>query len=165
MNTELPVRKHPRLKGYDYSQNGMYFITLCVKDRHEMLGTIVGRDVRNAPPVQLSEYGVIADKHINNINAKNKGVFIDKHLIMPNHIHMIIAVQNDETGAMRTSRPTNTVIPSIMRSFKGIVTKEIGFSLWQRSFHDRIIRNEAEYQRIYQYIEENPAHWQDDDYH
>ena len=137
----------------------------------------------NAPCVQLSEYGMIADKHINKINTLQKGLLVDKYIIMPNHIHMIIIVErgvNDSTealndgamwgvddGAMWTSRPTsstNAAIPSIIRSFKTMVTKEIGFSLWQATYHDRIIRNEDEYQRIWQYIDENPLHWAEDDY-
>jgi len=178
MQKELPVRKHPRLKGYDYSTNGAYFITLCVKDKHEKLGRIVGRDVLIAPPdIRLSEYGECADKHINKINQMCAGFSVDKYVIMPNHIHMIIIKTHDElnvcdsgatinnSGAMRTSRPTSKSIPSVMRSFKTMVTKEIGFSLWQDSYHDHIIRDEAEYRRIWQYIDENPARWAEDDYY
>ena len=132
--------------------NGAYFVTLCVKDRHEMFGTVfVGRDVLIAPlDVQLSEYGEIADKHINKINLLCTGFMVDKYIIMPNHIHMIIMQAHDcENGAMRTSRPTSASIPSIIRSFKTMVTKEIGFSLWQDSYHDHIIRSEPDYQRIW----------------
>ena len=183
---DLPVRKHPRLKGCDYSQNGAYFITFCVKGGHEMLGTIVGRDVLIAPCVpppitdsskctanhddiiapcvQLSEYGIIVDKHIKIVSNLHKGLFIDKYIIMPNYIHMIIVLENIGHGAMKTSRPTNAIIPSIIRSLKGMITKEVGFSLWQTSYHDHIIRNEAEYYRIWKYIDENPVRWQEDCY-
>ena len=148
-----------------------------------MLGNIVGRDVFIAPCtplitepekctashddiitpcVQLSKYGIIVKKHINIVSNMRKGLFIDKYIIMPNHMHMIIVVEDSGHGAMRTSRPTNAIIPSIIRSLKGMITKEIGFSLWQTSYHDHIIRDEAEYHRIWKYIDENPAKWQDD---
>ena len=171
---ELPTRKHPRLKGHDYSDSGAYFITLCVKDSHELLGQIiVGRDVHIAPQVQLSEYGMIAAKHIEKIKTQFQDVLIDKHVIMPNHVHMIVTIKRvdklsanaEGSGAMWTSRPTSATIPALIRSFKTVITKEIGFSLWQTSYHDHIIRNEAEYHRIWKYIDQNPANWEHDRYH
>ena len=180
MEKELPIRKHPRLKGYNYSSNGVYFLTLCVEDRHEMLGKIVGRDVLIAPEninaiiapyIELSDYGKIVDKHINKINSLNNIISVDNYVIMPNHIHILITIQNfetsfaDEKGAMRTSRPTSTSIPSVMRSFKTMVTKEIGFSLWQTTYHDHIIRDEADYQCKWQYIDQNPAKWAEDEFY
>ena len=136
-----------------------------------MLGKIVGRDVLIAPHIELSEYGKIVGKHINRINMINNIISVDNYVIMPNHIHMIIVIQRSETssvgesGAMRTSRPTSASIPSLMRSFKTMVTREVGFSLWQKSYHDHIIRNEEEYQCIWQYIDENPANWVEDEYY
>jgi len=176
MQSELPIRKHPRLKGYDYGICGGYFITICVKNRESMLGEVVGRDVFIAPTVQLSEYGNIIDKHINIINSLGKGVFVDKYVIMPNHVHMIILLENEMqdcsngamcgagNGAMKTSRPTTT-IPNLLRSFKTMVSKEIGFSLWQTSYHDHIIRSKEEYRKIWNYIDENPGRWRDDKYY
>jgi Transposase IS200 like. len=175
---ELPKRKHPRLKGYDYAKNGAYFITICVKGRHNMLGELVGRDAHIAPSnhimptIRLSEYGKIIDKYINSINSPKKSVAVDKYVIMPNHVHMIIILENEAgnpdhremmgNGATWASRPT--AIPDIVRSFKVMVSKEIGFSLWQTSYHDHIIRSEDEYHRICQYIDDNPAKWAEDDY-
>jgi len=66
---------------------------------------------------------------------------------------------------MWTSRPTSATIPRLIRSFKTVITKEIGFSLWQTSYHDRLIRDEAEYQRIWKYIDQNPANWEHNPYH
>ena len=164
--SELPVRKSIRLKNHDYSQTGHYFVTICTKDRREALGTvIVGRDVHIAPYVQLSEYGTITEKHINRINPLNKGIRVDMYVIMPNHVHLIIIVDHGVDGAMWTSRPTGAAIPSIVRSLKTMITKEIGFSLWQHSYHDHIIRNETDYIRICQYINDNPAKWHEDRYH
>lgn len=163
----FPKRKRLRLKGYDYSRDGYYFVTICVKYLRNLLGH-VGRDVLIAPDVpiepevQLSEYGNVVSKHINIIDTRLPGIWVDKYVIMPNHIHMIIVIdQAAGGGAIETSRPT---LSGIIRSFKTMVTKEIGVSVWQTSFHDRIIRNEAEYRLIWQYIDENPAKWQADRY-
>ena len=167
MNREKPVRRNPRLKGYDYAQAGYYFITICVKDRHELLwDTSVGCDVLIAPDAPpLSEYGNIVNQHIQKINLFCDRVHVDKYTIMPNHIHMILIItqaQDGKCGAMRTSRPTSASLPSVVRSLKTMVTKEIGFSLFQRSYHDHIIRNDLEYQKIWHYIHHNPANWEHD---
>ncbi|MEG1993811.1 MAG: transposase [Oscillospiraceae bacterium] len=150
----LPRRKPNRLKNYDYSQNCAYFITICVKERHELLCQIVGGDAHIDPCVQLSEYGMVADKYIRGVTG------IDKYVIMPNHIHMIICVYGGD-GTMRASSPTQS-ISQLIKSFKILVTKQIGFSLWQRSFHDHIIRSQQEYQKIWEYIDTNPLKWADD---
>jgi len=158
MNNELPVRKSIRLKDYDYSTAGYYFVTVCVKDKHEMLGKTVGT---NCVRPHLSEYGIIREKEISVLANAYDTVTIDKHIVMPNHIHMIIVIAQDNGGRTQFV-PT---ISRIIKQFKGSITKQIGFSLWQPRFHDRIIRDEAEYQRIWQYIDENPARWAEDDYY
>ena len=154
---ELPKRKPTRLKGYDYSTSGAYFITICVKDRKQLLAKIVGDAVHIVPQKNLSQIGIICDKHINNINIKYENVTVDKYVIMPNHIHLIIFLH----GTMRASSPTNN-IETIIRSFKTMVTKEIGCSIWQRSYHDHIIRGEKDYQKIWEYIDTNPLKWESD---
>ncbi len=147
---ELAKRTHPRLKGYDYSQNGAYFVTICVKEMQCVLSRIVGRDALIAPQVELTDYGIVAEKYIRRIPG------INKYVIMPNHIHMIF-IKNDDDGAMRASRPTS--VSDDVRSFKKLVTKEIGVSIWQASFYDHIIRNEDDLCAHLQYIEENPKKW------
>ena len=138
-----------------------------------MLGmVVVGRGVLDAPHVELSEYGIIVKKHISQLNAHYSDVAIEKYVIMPNHIHAIIVVENDDavrvslcSGASGTPRPTNATIPAFISTLKRFINKEIGFNIWQPSFHDRIIRNEDEYQKIWQYIDQNPVRWQDDYYY
>ena len=147
-------RKRNRLKGYDYSQNGAYFITVCVKDKKCLLGKVVGGDAYIAPKGALSKYGKAAEKYICGIKG------LHKYVIMPNHIHMIIFIYNEE-GTMRASSPTQD-IPKLIRSFKTLVTKEIGVSIWQRSYHDHIIRDEPDYEAIWEYIENNPQKWKHD---
>ena len=158
---ELLKRKPNRLKGYDYSQNGAYFITMCVKDRCEMLWNAVGaRIARPQNTEDLSEYGIVIKNAINNISEQYPSVLVDKYVIMPNHIHMILLVDSSGDGrAMRA--PT---ISTVINQMKGYVTKQIGFSLWQKLFHDHIIRNEEEYRKIWEYIDTNPLKWEDDCY-
>lgn len=147
-------RKHNRLQGYDYSRNGAYFITICVKDKKCLLGTVVGGDAYIAPEVLLTDCGRVAEKYICSIKG------IHKYVIMPNHIHMIIFICNEE-GTMRASSPTQS-IPSLIKSFKTLVTKETGASLWQRSYYDHVIRDEQDYEAIWEYIENNPLKWKED---
>lgn len=154
----LPKRKPTRLKGYDYSTAGAYFITICVKNRKELLSKIiVGDDAYIVPKNQISNYGSICDKYINNINNKYENVTVDKYVIMPNHIHLIIFLH----GTMKASSPTKN-IKDIIRSFKTMVTKEIGTSIWQRSYHDHIIRDTNDYQKIWEYIDTNVQRWDKD---
>jgi len=158
------------LKDHDYSQAGYYFVTVCVKDGHEMLGrVVVGDDAHIVPPfVEHSKYGDAVHKCVRGINGSYCDVFVDKYVVMPNHIHMILVVRglvrNGDSGTMWASSPTAARVPNVIRSLKTLVAKECGFSFWQRSYHDHIIRNEDEYKRIWQYIDENPAKWAEDEY-
>ena len=169
---ELPVRKDIRLRGYDYSKSGRYFITICVKDRHELLWELhvgariarpqlsdIGKAIEKARP-QLSDIGKVIEKAIDNIPHIYESVTIDKYVIMPNHIHMILMIGHNCGRAMRA--PT---ISMIINQMKGYVSKQVGYSVWQKLFHDHIIRDDIEYQRILQYMDENPARWNEDEYY
>ena len=158
---EFPQRKPNRLMDYDYSHNGAYFVTICARDRENLFGTvIVGATAPGRPFISLNELGRCVDETI--INAHNKGnsdIKIDKHIIMPNHVHLIIVICA-ETGD-RGRSPLQFVV----RNIKSYVSKWAGFAVWQRSFHDHIIRNEEEYQKIWEYIDTNPFNWEIDKYH
>ena len=159
---ELPKRKPNRLKDYDYSQNGAYFITICVKDKHCILwGNNVGA---NRVRPQLSEIGNIIEKEINKIEVAYENIIVDKFVIMPNHIHLIIVIHDDGDGVLDIDGRTRfaPTVSRIIKQTKGLATKQNGFSIWQRSFHDHIIRNEKDYNRIAEYIENNPANWETD---
>lgn len=164
---DLAKRKNMRLQNYDYSQNGAYFITVCAKDRREMLWKpdVGANSVRPQNSFNnryaLSEYGLIVNKSIIDIPKHYQSALIDKYVIMPNHIHLIIVLQYDENGRTMFA-PT---ISRIIKHLKENITKQIGISLWQKSFYDHIIRNEQEYQTIWQYIDENPLKWQEDEYY
>ena len=154
---EYPKRKHPRLKNYDYSQNGCYFVTVCTKGKKHLLGHInVGRDAHIPPSTELSETGIAAEKYIQNINRVYANVSVEKYVIMPNHIHFLILIYDSDNGGMKASRPT---LFTVIRSFKTMVTKEIGHSIWQDSYYDKIINNENGYFESWRYIDENPLKW------
>ena len=142
---ELPERKQNRLCDYDYSQNGAYFVTICTQNRRKILSDIVGDDAHIVP----KPYGRIAEKYIRNVPE------IEKYAIMPDHIHILIRLDN---GSMWASTPTNK-IANIVRSFKVLVTKEVGESIFQRSYYDHIIRNQQDYDEAWEYIENNPYKW------
>ena len=157
----MPLRKQNRLADYDYSQPGAYFLTICVKDRSCILGSIVGADDHIGPYTKLSNIGKIVEKYTRMIPG------IDKYVIMPNHVHMIlrISAKDPQEGPMWSSAPTNTSIPRIMRTWKTLITKEVGDSIWQRSYYDHIIRDEQDYIVRAQYIANNPARWCVDRYY
>ena len=154
--SELPNRKDTRLDGYDYSDAGFYFVTICVKDRENLLGSVVvgANCVRPTPNV-----GIIVDAEIDRLSRVYSDVSVDKYVVMPNHVHLIIRIEND--GRTQFA-PT---ISRIIKQFKGSITKQLGYSIWQRSFYDHIIRNDVDYTRICQYIDENPSRWSEDEYY
>ncbi len=162
-------RRLNRLKNYDYSRNGLYFITICTKDRIPYLSDIidVGDGVLDVPTIKLTDYGKILNDQIIEMNAIYKKSQIIKYVIMPDHVHMIIYLFDDDNvfvGTSRTPSPTNAVIPSMISTLKRFVNKKTGFNLWQRSFHDHIIRNEKEFFDICNYIDNNPINWVNDIY-
>ena len=151
-------RKKIRLEGYDYSQSGWYFVTICTVGKQHLLGTVVGADVLIGPQIRLSELG----RQVHDVIAAMP--VVDKFVVMPNHVHMIVKIEPDEIGPMRTSAPTGS-LPYIVRYFKRSVTRMFGQKIWQRSYHDHIIRNETEYLEIWNYIDGNPAQWAHDCYY
>ncbi len=156
----LPERKPNRLSGYDYSAAGAYFVTLCTKDKRCVLGKVVGEDIILPNySVRLSAYGKIVDEAIKNISLHYENVTVDKYIIMPNHIHLILMFE--QSGRMISSPTLSQVIGQMKR----YASKKAGIPLWQRSFHDHIIRGEGEYQKIWEYIEFNACKWKEDCYY
>lgn len=140
---DLPKRKNIRLHNYNYSYNGAYFITICTKNKENLLWKNVGANcVRPLDQLPLSKIGIVIENEIYKLNTVYENIKVDKYQIMPNHIHLIIFIYEDSNGRTQFA-PT---ISRIIKQFKGSITKQIGFSIWQKSFYDRIIRNEKEYQ-------------------
>ena len=154
-------RKNNRLKDFNYSQNGAYFITVCTENKKCILSSIVGRGDPDTPQIVLSETGNIVKENIAKMNSIYSDVKINKYIIMPNHIHLIITVQCDNNGALGSPRPTNSnnLISNHIRALKRFTNKQANTNIWQTSFYDHIIRNEEDYCFHLQYIEENPKKW------
>ena len=157
---DLPKRKPTRLKEFDYSAPGAYFITICVKDRKNLLSEIVGDGVFDVPQNILTKYGEIAEEYINQMNEFYDYLSVDKYAIMPNHIHLILFVTDSENGTSRTPSPTNSVVSKFISTFKRFCNKEFGENIWQRSYHDHIIRGEKDYRNIWEYIDTNVQRWE-----
>ena len=159
---ELPQRKPNRLAHFDYNTAGAYFITVCTQSRKSILGKIVGGGAFDAPTVQLTSAGKTVQQYIESGNHI-PGVSVDKYVIMPNHIHLILLVdQAAADGMLKASSPANAVIPHFVSTFKRFCHRDVGEKFFQRSYHDHVIRDEADYQKIWQYIDSNPVRWQED---
>ena len=151
--TTLPERKPNRLKEYDYSTPGAYFITICVKDRLPMLSTIpVGATIGRPIKPVLKKHDIIVEKAIKKIPKHYPTVSVDSYVIMPDHVHLLLQIHS-EVGGRPLVAPT---IERVIKQTKGAITKQIGFSIWQKSFYDHIIRNENDYRDIWEYIVNNP---------
>ena len=164
MNNEkqLPKRKQNRLKEYNYSADGWYFITICTKGRMPILSRIVGSDILGAPQVQLLACGKIVEKNLQQLQTFYVNIKVEQYVIMPNHVHMILSVSNN--GAPGMSPPTKqcATIPLFVATLKRFCNKELGKKIWQRSFYDHIIRNQNDGAEISRYIYENPVKWSSD---
>ena len=153
MDTEIQNRKSTRLSGFDYSSSRYYFITICTQDHRCLFGSVVSTEENGK--MLLNQIGEVLDKHIQILDNRYPTVSVHQYVIMPNHLHMILLLDNG----------TDIPLTQIVGLFKSGVSKEIGFSVWQRSFHDHIIRNETDYKNIWNYIENNPARWAMDKYY
>jgi REP element-mobilizing transposase RayT len=154
----LPRRKSLRLRQYDYSQAGAYFVTICTHDRRHLLGRIEGGKI------QVNACGQIIRTVWENLAIKFKDIGLDAFVVMPNHIHGIIIVGAQfiaPTVGVMNHAPT---LGDIVRSFKAISTRLIrknhnkGFN-WQRNYYEHVIRDETSLNRIREYILTNPLRW------
>ena len=150
---DLPKRKPTRLKGYDYSRAGAYFVTICTKNKRCILSEIVGEGFHALLKNELTQIGTEIEKCIQYINSHSENVNIEKYVIMPNHIHLIVMLDN--TGG-HGSPP----LQSVVHSLKTYTTNKFGDVLWQRSYHDHIIRDKTDYENIWNYIDTNVLKWE-----
>lgn len=154
-------RKPLRLKGYHYGQGGYYFVTVCTKGRRAILSfASVGAGHLAGPTLHLTARGQMVEEAILNINAAYPNVSVDKYVVMPNHIHLILRLEQGPAGC-----PAPTELPKILGAWKSLTSRAAGETLWQRSFYDHVIRNEADYLRIWNYIDTNPLKWTEDEYY
>jgi len=194
-NPNIHHRRSIRLKGYDYAQAGLYFITICCQDRAHLFGEI------SDGVMILNEYGKIAfAEWENSINIRDN-ICLHDFVVMPNHIHGIIEIvfkkANQYAGKLELAPITkfqspSQTIGSIVRGYKIATIKKIkdkvlergelqfahtsqfapiekiiqlDFKIWQRNYYEHIIRNEASHQRISDYILNNPAQWTEDKFY
>jgi REP element-mobilizing transposase RayT len=174
-------RRSTRLRGYDYSQAGAYFVTICVQQHQCLFGKVVNAEM------DLNDWGTIANECWLAIPEHFPYVELDEYGVMPNHVHGIVVITDDQRGVSSgvqlnaatgdvprdTSNPFSMMSPKrktlsvIIRTYKAAVTtrcRELNRHdfVWQGSYHDHIIRNEREWNAIAKYICENPANWNAD---
>jgi len=185
-SAEIHHRRSIRLQGYDYAGAGAYFVTICAHDHKCLFGEIVDG------VMVLNDAGnIVADEWITT-PAMRKNIVLDLFVVMPNHLHGIIAIHDDCRGTMHRAqiqpdtkqegtmhraptkeqfgKPTSNSIPTIIRGFKSVVTKRInenrstpGMPVWQRNYYEHVIRDDDDLNRIREYITNNPANWQEDE--
>ena len=159
-----PHRKRLRLASYDYSRPGYYFITVCTRERkQEILCSIepaVGAIINRPPQIFLTPLGRIVDETIRAIPDHYPGISVDQFIIMPDHVHLILAVQNTGPSGRQIAAPTS--ISTAIQQLKRAASRAAGRSIWQRSFYDHVIRNDADLAETRQYIRGNPLKWIED---
>ena len=155
---EFQKRKQIRLPDFDYSSPNAYFITVCTKNRQNLFWDQVGAVIGRPEDVRLSELGKTVEKSINDISAHYPAICVENYVVMPNHIHILLEILTDEGGRPMTAPTVQTVV----NQMKGIVTKQTGFSVWQKGFYDHIIRGREDFLEIWKYIDGNPLKWAED---
>ncbi|WP_275099951.1 transposase [Sedimenticola hydrogenitrophicus] len=175
-NSPKPHRRSLRLRGYDYSQAGAYFVTICTRDRLCLFGEIVDG------VMHLNSAGEMIQSIWNEIPLYYPGTEVDKWVIMPNHMHGILGLvgagpracpdRAPSHGSRQRSGPARLSLPDLVHRFKSLATKryidgvkQSGWppfpgQLWQRNYWERIIRDEAELDLTREYIRNNPAQWE-----
>ena len=153
----LPERKHTRLRDYDYGTAGAYFVTICTQNRRCLLSRIVGRGLAPAE-IQYTQYGQIARNQLLLLERRYPALKIDSYVIMPNHIHAILILEDAEAGRNRT-------LSDVICAYKSLTTRECKKvrpidKLFQTSFYEHVIRGRKDYDEIVEYITNNPKQWE-----
>ena len=162
---KLPNKKPIRLKNYDYSEPGAYFITICTKGRKPILSRItVGTGILDRPQNILSSHGEIANNQIKYMNGFYPEISVDKYVIMPNHIHLLLRINSYSKGRSGRPVPTsaNSSIAKFVGTFKRFCNRQYETNIWQSRSHDHIIRNKKDYDKIWEYIDTNVDRWDKD---
>lgn len=145
---EQPKRKPIRIENYDYSTPGAYFITACVQNRKPILWNAEAATGCS----RLSPIGTLVETAILQIPEHYPMISVDIYCVMPDHIHMLLSIHTDEDGRQIAAPTMSTVIGHMKRW----VSMQIGHSIWQKSFYDHVIRTQQSYDKIWEYIENNP---------
>lgn len=158
MSMNYPQRKSPRLQGYDYSEQRAYFVTICTHERVHIFGEVIDHQMR------LSDEGHIAEQKFGQVAGYWQGVVeVDCYVVIPNHVHAVIILANHEA----VEGKTDATLGQVVNNYKCGVTRLIRQNqpemlVWQGRYHDHIIRNEPDLNRIREYVAYNPARWAED---
>lgn len=168
-NPDKHRRRSIRLKDYDYSQAGAYFVTICTYGKESIFGNVVDGEM------QLNECGRVVEEEWVKTAEIRKNVELGVSVVMPNHFHGILAIVDDcrgtarcapTVGNRRFAKMTSASLPAIIRSFKSAATKRINelrgthnTPVWQRNYYEHVIRNEDDLDEIREYIVNNPLKW------
>jgi REP element-mobilizing transposase RayT len=169
-NPDIHHRRSIRVKGYDYSSAGAYFITICAHSRLCLFGEIIDDEMC------MNAYGTIVATAWNNLPNHYPFIQLDRYVVMPNHFHGIISfIETERNRADLKSAPTAKAphgLSEIVRALKTFSARRInenrqtyGVPVWQRNYYEHIIRNETDYHCIAEYIDANPQRWSDDTLH
>ena len=171
MQLDAPRRRSIRLRGYDYSNPGAYFITVCTQDRLPLLGEVA--DCEMAP----NRLGEVIQDCWANLPDHYHNLVLDAFIVMPNHVHGVIILEDETTGVGAGFKPALPAavsrkrrgVPEIVRSFKTFSARKVnemrglpGTPVWQRGFYDHVIRNRRELDRVRAYVMDNPRKWGED---
>ena len=160
-------RRTTRLSSWDYSASGYYFVTICTKERTSLFGHIECSDqIDGMAKMALSEWGHLCTAAIETSNAECVQVDVDTFVVMPNHVHLLVFIH----GGSGDGPTYRSALSLFVGRFKAAVTKEIrkkvpGKAVWQRGYYDHVVRGDSDYQRIWEYIQNNPIRWAQDVYH
>ena len=171
-NPKIHNRRSLRLKGYDYSQIGLYFVTICAHDKKCLFGEVAKGEM------QINEYGKTIESTWNDLVNHNGGLRLKAFVVMPNHVHGIVEIGGAglEPRAGLEPAPTGGMksqgLQEIVRQFKTFSAKRInairnlpGTPVWQRNYYEHVIRDEDDCTRIIEYITTNPQRWAEDSLH
>ena len=157
-----------RLKGFDYSLPGAYFITVITHQRECLFGEVVDGEMR------VNQFGNIVERTWMDLPTHYPQVTLEAFVVMPNHVHGIVVINDFSRGGSETLpyKMMQHGLPEIVRAFKSFSARRInlvknthGVAVWQRSFYDHIIRDDRDCRNIWEYIQVNPQKWQEDQLH
>ena len=172
---ELPKRKLQRLAGYDYSQCGTYFITICTQNKRCLFGRY------SDAGITLNDAGKMVSEKFAEVSEYYSDIVVEKHIVMPNHLHGLLSIQED-SKLQPCSLPTDgtyllpTILSTYVQRFKTLTTKlyidgvksgsypPFDQKLWQKSYYDHIIRDETDFATHWEYIEFNPIRFREDEF-
>ena len=159
------------MQSFDYSENHKYFVTICSDDKRMMFSRIIVGEGLAPPVTRLSKIGHIIENNITALDKRYCSLTVEKYVIMPNHIHMILQLDNTEEASLNSggASPSHT-LHDVVCALKSLVTRDCRQTgckekIWQRSYYEHIIRNETDYKNIWLYIDNNPAKWSEDKYY